>query len=499
MRFYFKAVATLTLASLLLGFHISLVGGQVSDMYWSTPYRLSTIENVYQSGKHAATADPYGFVHTFWVERLPSTNAYIIQYARFNGEGWTSPIDIYLSNNPIDRLSTTVGWDGTLHLMWTEGGNYRLNPIHHMHAPAHEALSVRRWSKPHNTEIQAHLLHLQVDLTGSLHLVYSQFFGSNAGLYYVRSEDEGLTWSIPSRLDPDTPPNSGPDSLQFQIDEKEILHLSWFYLMADVGGDWIRYMNSLDKGESWSSPLTVDRDTDRSGRLSMAGPIMAAGGGNVHIVWAGGNLHYRNHRYSIDRGLSWSSPTRIFGNLNGQAGDSLVTDETGKVHFAGQIRYPQGIYHALWDKTQWTTPSLIYLISQTSTDIIGDRYHAHNLILTLRGGNQPVLVFYDRADDRPHVLYAMQKNLYVDTSLSIIPTPTETRPVIESSSPVDTSSIASTSIIEDGSREVGFIDVSQNESQSKVSSPGTAIWISASLATSCLMMFFMFHISRRKK
>src|SRR5207247_1489570 len=110
-----------------------------------------------------------------------------------------------------------------------------------------------------------------------------------------------------------------------------------------------------------------------------------------------GEQSYRNYRYSTDAGLTWSVSERIFGELNGQAFDGLAVDGAGRVHFFGQIRYPQGIYHAIWDHGTWSVPDLVYLILQgdSSTEVMGDRIHAHDTVPVVRAGNQLVLTFAD--------------------------------------------------------------------------------------------------------
>jgi hypothetical protein len=158
--------------------------------------------------------------------------------------------------------------------------------------------------------------------------------------------------------------------------------------------------------------------------LTTAGPKMIVQGRTVHVIWAAGDLPYRHHRFSTDAGQTWSAPRRIFGELHGQAFDGLAVDGAGRVHFLGQIRYPQGIYHAYWDGAQWTPPSLIYLISQDgSAEGIGDRVHAHHTHPVVRAGNQLVLTFGDGPADPNRRLFAMHRTLGDISPLEALPTP----------------------------------------------------------------------------
>jgi hypothetical protein len=171
-------------------------------------------------------------------------------------------------------------------------------------------------------------------------------------------------------------------------------------------------------------PFSIDREVvEGDHRLEAASPIMIVEGRTVHVVWAAGALPYRHHRVSTDAGQTWSAPRRIFGELHGQAFDGLAVDRAGRVHFLGQIRYPQGIYHVIWDQGRWTPASLIYLISQDGGEI-GDRIHAHDLRPVVRAGNQLVLAFDDPPADTNRRLFVMHRLLENLEPLEPVPTPT---------------------------------------------------------------------------
>ena len=170
--------------------------------------------------------------------------------------------------------------------------------------------------------------------------------------------------------------------------------------------------------------------------LTVAGPKMIVQGQNVHVIWAAGELPYRNHRFSTDAGRTWSPPEEIFGDLHGQAFDGLAVDGAGRVHFLGQIRYPFGIYEAFWDKTRWSRPSLVYLIAlEGSAEGFGDRIHAHHTHPIVRAGNQLVLTFGDGPADPNRRLFAMHRTLSDIAPLETIPAPTPTATLIPAPSP----------------------------------------------------------------
>jgi hypothetical protein len=392
---------------------------QAQNGGWSEPYRLSSEAG--KASEASLVSDPYGFVHSFWIETLFADERQIIQYARFDGATWSPPNAIYVTGREIRNLSPFIDQQGTLYMAWTEG---LTGPAYYTYAPAHNAQSSRSWARPLRIDIPAGIIRFLVDSKGVFHILYINR-GEDLGVYYVRSVDQGQTWSEPLWLDPDILPNHIPDSLNFDRDEDDGLHAVWFYGAgaSTANPDWVRYAHSLDGGNRWSSPFTIDQANEADDyELTNASPKMIVQGKTVHVIWAAGDLPYRHHRFSTDAGQSWSPRSAVFGNLHGQAFDGLTVDGIGRVHFVGQIRYPVAIYHAFWDQTQWTSPSLVYMIAPEGAETEG-RIHAHDTTPILRAGNQLVITFGDGPSDPNRRLFAMYRTLDDLAPLPLVPTP----------------------------------------------------------------------------
>lgn len=394
---------------------------------WSEPVLLSNSQR--KASEAYSVADQYGFAHFFWTEEMDDSRV-IIQYARFDGQTWSMPIDIRVTEpfRTIGNVSPIVDRNGILHIVWSESDS---GPAYYKSVPVFGATSVQNWQETILLKAPAKRIKLQISDDGFLHVVYERFSGTEAGIYYIRSDNGGIGWTEPKWLDPDILPNYGPRSLSFEMDQNGGLHVLWYYVpQDDAGGDWVRYTHSLDGGETWSQPFTIDRiednvsDTEK--QLSAAGPLLAIQGESVHVIWAGGKLNYRNHRFSTDSGQTWSAPSRIFGDLNGQAGDGFAVDGDGRIHYFGQIRFPMGIYHAVWDHGQWSKPSLIYLIRNEPTDPIIDKVEAHGTNPVIRAGNQIILAFTDPPPDTKRRLFYMAYTLDNVTPSVISPTPVPT-------------------------------------------------------------------------
>lgn len=398
---------------------------------WSEPYRLSSLAGASSEGY--LVADQYGYVHCFWTETLFDGGLTIIKYSRFDGTTWTKPNDVSVAGDTVLDVSPAVDPDGTLRIVWSEG---QTGIVYYSYAPVNSALAAQSWSKPYRINIPGRPAYLKVDSKGILHVMYVNQT-DESGIYYIRSEDEGITWTEPLWLDPDILPGYMPASLSFVMDENDGLHASWFYGSREEHGvpDWVRYIHSLDGGHTWSTPTTIDKARAESDyTLTNASPNMIVQGHNVHIIWAGGSLPYRQHSFSTDDGVTWSTPVHIFGELHGQAFDGLAVDGSGRVHFFGQIRYPMGIYHAYWDQNRWNIPSLVYLVAQDGEDI-GHRVHAHDTRAVVRAGNQLVLTFADGPADPNRRLFVTYRTLDDIPPIESVATPIPTATPMQSPTP----------------------------------------------------------------
>jgi hypothetical protein len=403
---------------------------------WSEPYQLSSPAGM--ASEAYMVADQYGYVHCFWTETLFETQQTIIKYSRFDGETWTQPNDVYSTIREVRNISPNVDRQGMLYMAWAEGiSGAAYFDYMYTYAPANNALSAQTWTAPLRTRLPARVVYLRVDSKGIFHVLYINQT-EETGIYYIRSEDKGLTWSEPVWLDPDILPDHVPDSLTFEIDEKDNLHAAWWYGgLNRARPDWVRYIHSLDGGQTWSSPLTLDRYVEASDHnLTAASPVMIVQGQNVHIIWAAGNLPYRYYSYSTDSGRTWSTPVQMFGELQGQAFDGLTVDDAGRIHYFAQIRYPVGIYHAYLDQDRWSKPSLVYLIAEEgSEDDFGDRVHAHFTLPIVRAGNQLILTFTDPPSEPTRRLFAMYRTLDDIAPLESLLTPIPTATPMPTSGP----------------------------------------------------------------
>ena len=260
-----KILSTLFIFIILTSLSIRLVEAQFSSSQWTSPDQLSSKSA--QASEGYMVSDQFGYVHVFWSESELSSNISSIQYSRFDGNTWLAPLDIYMSspNTEINFIDPFVDTHGRLHLIWSLSSS---GPIHYSYAPAHDAYSARNWSKPIVIDAPAFSAKLQVDSKGTIHVFYSDFFGNIPGVYYIKSLDQGNNWTSAIQLDPDIPDRYRPGKVSFDIDSSDGLHALWYYVDPTTTNiEWIRYSRSIDGGNTWELPITIDAVDDSPGEL----------------------------------------------------------------------------------------------------------------------------------------------------------------------------------------------------------------------------------------
>jgi hypothetical protein len=106
--------------------------------------------------------------------------------------------------------------------------------------------------------------------------------GDGWEVYYARSDDGGLSWTLPGAvLTQHTP---GCDAIRPTLAaEGERVHLVWFEMCPDAGGDRATVFHrwSDDGGTTWSNPS----DVTSGDALFAIQPSVAMAGDRVHVLW----------------------------------------------------------------------------------------------------------------------------------------------------------------------------------------------------------------------
>jgi hypothetical protein len=189
-----------------------------------------------------------------------------------------------------------------------------------------------------------------VDAHGTLHVVYAVPLNEGRGIYYVRSEDSGASWSEAQAIfDAAAAGWAMADHPTLAMDPAGTLHVAWVQGSRDgpFPPQGIFYARSTDGGQGWSEPRAMAEGAYDWPR--MGAPLT----GWAHLLWnevtGGGGW---THRWSTDYGASWSTQQEVrgFRGVTGPAG--LTADGAGTLNLVGLGRDEAGepaLLHTTWD------------------------------------------------------------------------------------------------------------------------------------------------------
>jgi hypothetical protein len=145
---------------------------------------------------------------------------------------------------------------------------------------------------------------LAVDVPGTLFLVY-EFYGSNTNIFaidFTRSTDNGETWETPYRLVQST--DSGCYNPCIALESRGNINVAYY------SGGGIMFIRSQDQGMSWSTPRLLS-----SFSPGIIEPAMAVNPSDgINIVWPQQHDNLSSSVYftrSVDDGATWSPQVNV--------------------------------------------------------------------------------------------------------------------------------------------------------------------------------------------
>ncbi len=121
------------------------VNAQFANPDWTTPVDLST-ETGYPGWFPRITVDQAGNFHVFWIgQTIPGKKDEMIgntiYYRTWDGKSWSTPVDIFASEDNLSLADVLTTRDGKVAVLWyTSGNNLYLSM-----APIQQANDVHAW------------------------------------------------------------------------------------------------------------------------------------------------------------------------------------------------------------------------------------------------------------------------------------------------------------------------------------------------------------------
>ncbi len=329
---------------------------QVTSPMWDYPIDLTQASSSTNAIDPVILCDQYQNTHILWGDRDEMPALY---YMNDVSGDWSAPVDVIASRNNailIMRLSAALQNDpDILHVLWID--EHINGVLNYSNVAMSDASDPRAWLDPIPIATGVENGSLDVDNNGNLHLVYgvSGIDSSEVLINYIFSVDSGNTWSPPSRIFSKKVPFPSDPNTMLDVDDKGRIHVGISIRSQDYGEySEIGYIRSIDDGNSWSEYLLIDGVGTAFQGVNLLTPY-AFDGDEIHLTW---HDPRRMHQWSQDGGSSWSDPIEImplgaaFGGSNGLAKDSqgtlyVVTAENG------------GVYSASWDGSRWGIPERI--------------------------------------------------------------------------------------------------------------------------------------------
>ena len=345
---------------LLFGFN-EIVSAQSFEQ-WSTPKIIPGFSTGVWTPY--VVADQNRTVHAFVSDLVgeDSNPQLAIFYNKWTRQsGWSEPIDIILPAKGEARVKGVyLDQKGAIHLIFFEGED-REGTINYSTAPAVDAANAYSWSEPvpiGTATITPDEAAIAGDDQGNLYVVYAGKQNSH-GLYFIHSDDGGLTWTEPSEIFLTYRWDLWPTALQLYIDNGEDLHVVWG--LGNITGNSIAvYHRRLDTNRMvWGDTVELAKIT--SGEVDT--PSIIEYDDELFVIYHDDRPTTRHMRRSSDGGQSWTDPVRLFPHVGSNGAASLIIDGNNVMHMFFGNRLDStgahGMWHSDWLGNRWSDPEAI--------------------------------------------------------------------------------------------------------------------------------------------
>lgn len=354
---------------------------------WSSPnvilYSQTNINNL------EMVTDVDGMVHVIWTqEDAIDNNRSAIYYARWDGGQWTLPLQVLqtMAGMRTEQPDMAVTNDGRVLVVWrSETGALLFSQ-----AAADRAGIPTEWSQiqmlPTLTESVGAPM-VTVAGNGRIYVIHALTLNEHRGIYYIHSDDNGLTWSEPQQLfDAVAARWDMLDQAQIAITDDGHMQAIWrkYSLPPEGKSLGMYYALSLDNGRSWSEAAEITAAPIQwSALVNDGGPV-------VHRLWqeTGEIGPVLWHDYSGDSGLTFSVAARVPGldSLSGPA--ELAVDSTGQLHLVVAAR--EMLWYRLWTGMRWDSVEAAPLLDNRAGErLTAAAAFANGILISLFSGEAP--------------------------------------------------------------------------------------------------------------
>ncbi len=381
----------------------------------------------------AVAVDSKGLVHVIWSQsaKQVGTGAFLF-YIRYNGQDKTLPANIIdaASDELVRQPMLFCDPQDFLHMVWSGGG---AGEILYSRAPADRADASSEWLNPEFLSYIAGSSWPQIardSNSGRLFVVFVVPFNEQRGVYLVRSDNSGDTWTDPQRIfDGVASKWQMVNHPTMVITPDGVLHVAWVQsTMPDLSGPQaIFYSQSHDLGITWTTPINL------SGGQS-DWPRLIVNNGNLHLLYADteGRIYHRwvDLTKLTPDGSSWTNAVGVpswqdialpFG-VYADGPDARESSPKGTIHLLGIEKTTGNLLYSTWNGELWNNPEIL----TTQGQIVDEG----NFAVSSRpvGGVLSVTWFADLPGSK-QTLFVMNRKIPAvqvpqEAAVTAVPTPT---------------------------------------------------------------------------
>ncbi|MCK4836603.1 MAG: exo-alpha-sialidase [Candidatus Aminicenantes bacterium] len=295
-----------------------------NNITFSNPINITNTSNMVSNS--TMVLDNSGNIIFLWQEKIPADN-WEIMFIRSTDKGSTWSVPVNISNNAALSVSPEISFNSVndLYVVWDDStpGNREIFFIR----STDNGLT---WSSPLNISKTntdgSYLPSIALSSTGIIYVVWMEWNGDR-DIFFSRSTDNGNTWSLPVIIYNDTGLSIGPEIIDDGIGN---LYVVWEDMIAAKSETF--FSRSTDNGSNWSLPVNISNNNGSS-----YGPKLSTDSlGNLNVAWIDttpGNWDIFFNR-STDSGTTWSLPINISNNPGKSTGYDIATDNFGKINFS---------------------------------------------------------------------------------------------------------------------------------------------------------------------
>jgi len=251
-------------------------------------------------------------------------------YIRSTDRGVTWQPEMQLTNNSSNQgFPSIAAYGSTVHAVWSD---YRDTYLGHEIYYKCSTDNGASWGPDIRLTFDADTLDKYrpaIAVSGTIvHVAYETIgFGPREHIFYVRSTDNGTTWSTPVQVSSSVACNKYKASIAVWNSD---VHIAWNDDRYGTNFE-IYYAHSLDGGVTWSPETRLTQADDYS-----VEPCLAVLGSSVHVAWGDqripGNMEVF-YKYSTDKGVSWSQDIRLTNSNQGDGCPSIAVSGSN-IHIA---------------------------------------------------------------------------------------------------------------------------------------------------------------------